>query len=215
MKKFTIALLTLALVMAISIPLFAQDDATPATAEGVGVNIRSGPGTEYSLRGGLSNGSLTITGRNDFDTNRVCTNINVRDLDMWLQVDYNGVEGWVTLCAVNIDVDLDTITVVESSHPIMIESIDYANNPSALRLGAEPETFVFGVTRARLNLRDGAGLDSEIIQELRGAALLYVTGMNDDASWVKVEVGDVSGWVARYLLSLPHDWQDTFTDDES
>jgi len=215
MKKFAIVLLTLIVVMAVSIPLFAQDSATPATAEGTGVNIRSGPSTEYSLRGGLIKGSLTITGRNEFDTNRVCVNINVRDLDMWLRVDYNGVEGWVALCAVDIDVDLATIPVVESSHPLMIEDIDYTTNLSALTLGDEPETFVFGVTRARLNVRDGAGLGSNVIQELRGGELLYVTGMNADASWVKVEVGDVSGWVARYLLSLPYEWQKTLTENAS
>ncbi len=215
MKKFAIVLLTLIVVMAVGVPMFAQDGATPATAEGTGVNIRSGPGTDYSLRGGLIRGSLTITGRNDFDTTRVCTSINARDLDMWLRVDYNGVEGWVALCAVDVDVELDTIPVVESSNPIMIEDIDYSKTLSALRLGDEPETFVFGVTRARLNLRDGAGLGSNIIEEIRGGELVYVTGMNADASWVKVEVGDLSGWVARYLLSLPYQWQDTFAEDES
>lgn len=212
MKKFAIVLFTLIVVMAVSLPLFAQDSATPATAEGTGVNIRSGPGTEYSLRGGLIKGSLTITGRNEFDPNRVCTNINLRDLDMWLRVDYNGVEGWVALCAVDIDVELTTIPVVESSHPMMIEDIDYAKTISALTLGDEPETFVFGVTRARVNLREGAGLDSNVIQELRGGELIYVTGMNADASWVKVEVGEVSGWIARYLMSLPYEWQKTLTD---
>ena len=215
MKKFAIVLLTLIVVMAVSLPLFAQDSATPATAEGTGVNIRSGPGTDYSLRGGLIKGSLTITGRNEFDTTRVCTNITARDLDMWLRVDYNGVEGWVALCAMDVDVDLATIPVVESSNPLMIEDIDYSKNLATLNLGEEPETFVFGVTRARLNLREGAGLNSNVIQELRGAELVYVTGMNADASWVKVEVGDVSGWVARYLLSLPYEWQKTFVKDES
>lgn len=215
MKKFAIVLLTLIVVMVAALPLLAQDNPVSPTAEGVGVNIRSGPGIEYSLRGGLTGGSLTITGRNDFDTDRVCRGINARDLDMWLQVDYNGVEGWVALCAVKVDADLATIGIVESSNPVMIEDIDYANNPPALRLGDTPEIYVFGVTRTRLNLRDGAGLNNAIIQELRGGELVYVTGMNTEANWVKVEVGDVSGWVARYLLSLPYEWQDTFADDEA
>ena len=216
MKKFAIVLLTLVAVLAVAVPLFAQDEAAPATADGSGVNIRSGPGTDYTLRGGLIRGSLTITGRTDFDTDRICTGINERDLDMWLRVDFNGVEGWMALCAVNVDGDLSNIPVVTASNPMMIEEIDYANNPSTLPLGDEPETFVYGVTRARLNMRDGAGLDHNVIRELPGNELVYVTGMNDEANWVSVEINGESGWIARYLLSLPRDWQDTFMQaDES
>lgn len=213
MKKFAVVLFTLIAVLAVAVPLFAQDKVTPATAAGSGVNVRSGPGTQYSLRGGLNHGSLTITGRNEFDTNLVCTGIVGRDLDMWLQVDFNGVEGWVALCAVNIDADLTTIPVTTAGNPIMIEDIDYANTPAAMSLGDEPETFVYGVTRARVNLREGAGLSSNVVQEIRGGELIYVTGMNADASWVEVEVGDVSGWMARYLVSLPADWQVTFAEE--
>lgn len=208
MKKFAVVLFTLVAVLAVAIPLLAQDEIIPASVAGSGVNIRSGPGTDYTLRGGLINGRLTITGRNDFDTTRVCTGIVTTDLDMWLQVDFNGVEGWVARCAVETDTDLNSIAVVTPGSPMLIEEVDYANNPSALSLGDEPDTFVYGVTRARLNLREGAGLSSNIIQELRGGELVYVIGMNADASWVQVEVADMSGWVARYLLSLPNDWQD-------
>jgi len=214
MKKFGIVLLTLIAVLAIAIPLFAQDEVTP-TASGTGVNVRSGPGTEYSLRGGLIRGSLTITGRNNFATDRICTGIVTSDLDMWIRVDYNGVEGWVALCAVNIDTDLDSIPVASPSHPILVEDINYATNPSAVPLGERPETFVFGATRARVNMRTGAGLDNNIISELRGGETVYVIGHNEDASWVQVDVDGTTGWVARYLMSLPQDWQDTFTPVES
>jgi len=212
MKKFGIVLLTLIAILAVAVPLFAQDEVAPA-ASGTGVNVRSGPGTEYSLRGGLIRGSLTITGRNNFATDRICTGILGQDLDMWLRVDYNGVEGWVALCAVNVDADLNTIPVTSPSHPILIEDIDYAENPAAQSLGDEPDTFVLGTTRARVNMRTGAGLGNDIITELRGGELVYVTDHNEDASWVKVEVEGNTGWVARYLLSLPQDWQDTFADE--
>lgn len=212
MKKFAVVFFTLVAVLAIAVPLMAQDEASPASAAGSGVNVRSGPGTQYSLRGGLNNGSLTITGRTDFDTNRVCTGIVERDLDMWLRVDFNGVEGWVALCAVNVDADLSTIPVAAAGNPMLIEDIDYANTPAAMSLGDEPETFIYGVTRARVNLREGAGLSSNVVQEIRGGELIYVTGMNGDANWIQVEVGDVSGWMARYLVSLPANWQDTFAE---
>lgn len=214
MKKFGIALLTIFAVLAVALPLFAQDDLTPM-ATGTGVNVRSGPGIEYSLRGGLIRGSLTITGRNDFDTTRVCNGLTAQDLDMWLQVDYNGVEGWVAYCAVNVNTDLITVPVTNAGFPVLINDINYATTPSALPLGARPEKFVFGATRARVNMRTGSGLDNNIIRELRGNETVYVTDHNADYSWVKVQVDGQSGWVARYLIALPQDWQTTFVEQES
>lgn len=212
MKKFAIVLMVIVAILAVAVPMLAQDEVVPA-ATGSGLIVRSGPGTDYSWRGGVTRGSLTITGRNEFDTSRVCRGINEVDLDMWLRVDFNGVEGWVALCAVNTDADVATLPVVTAASPLLISEIDYANTPSVLTLGDAPETYVYGVTRARVNLRDGASLDNAVVQELRGGELLYVTGMNADASWVSVEIGEQSGWIARYLLSLPTDWQDTFAEE--
>ncbi len=214
MKKFAVILLTIIAGLAIAMPLFAQDELTPA-ATGTGVNVRSGPGTDYSLRGGLIRGSLTITGRNTFDTGRICTGFFEQDLDMWLRVDYNGVEGWVARCTVDVNADLASVPVASASFPILIEDINYAQNPSAVALGERPETFVFGATRARVNMRIGAGLDNQIITELRGGETVYVTDHNEDASWVKVQVDGQTGWVARYLMNLPKDWEDTFAEAES
>lgn len=212
MKKFAVVLGIIFAVLVVAVPMFAQDNVVPAIT-GTGVNVRSGAGTEYSLRGGLIRGSLTITGRNDFDTDRICTGFLAQDLDMWLRVDYNGVEGWVALCTVDINTDLDAVPVVSASHPVLIEDIDYSDAPSAMELGERPEKFVFGTTRARVNMRTGASLDHEIITELRGGETLYVVDHNADASWVKVQVEGNTGWVARYLLNLPKDWQDTFAEE--
>ena len=212
MKKFAVVLVLVITVLAVAVPMFAQDNVVPAVS-GTGVNIRSGAGTEYSLRGGLIRGSLTITGRNDFDTDRICTGFFEQDLDMWLRVDYNGVEGWVALCTVDVNTDVSAIPVVSASHPILISDLNYDDNPSAVELGDRPETFVFGTTRARVNMRTGAGLDNSIITELRGGEMVYVTDVNSDGSWVKVQVEDNTGWVARYLMNLPKDWQDTFAEE--
>lgn len=210
MKKFAVVLFTLIAVLAVAIPLLAQDEATPATAAGSGVNVRSGPGTEYSLRGGFTNGKLTITGRNEFDTNRVCRGVPQFDLDMWLRVDFNGVEGWVAFCAVDVEGNFSVLPVVSPSDPMLISDIDFANNPEELSLGEEPETpYVYGVTRARVNLREGGSLNAPVIEELRGGELIYVVGMSADGYWAQVKIDDKSGWIARYLLSLPYEWEKT------
>lgn len=207
MKHLTKILILLIAILAIAIPMLAQDEVSP-TASATAVNVRSGDGTQYSMRGVLTKGSLSITGRNNFDPNRVCTGIVETDLDMWLRVDLYHVEGWVARCAVNVTGDIAGLPVVSPSNSMLITQISFDDLPQEQPLGdASVEKFVYGVTRSGVNMREGASIGANVIEMLRAGELVYVVATNDDQSWVKVEIDGKSGWVARYLMSLPKDWQ--------
>lgn len=71
-----------------------------------GINVRSGPGTNNPVSGGLTTGeTITVTGRNA-----------VGD---WLLFDNNGQDGWVFANLVTVDGDIETLFVVdEQSGPL-------------------------------------------------------------------------------------------------
>jgi len=208
-------------------------------------NIRSGPSTEYSVRAGFwSPVQLSVTGKSVLEGETACVEDDNYNNDLWLRVDIQGIEGWVNFCVVRFDGDLDTLPVVEPAYPELDEWINQATVPldgiffSVIRdeLGEAPDTpYVIASTRTQnfIHLRENPDLGANILDHLSGEQV-YVTGVSADGVWLQVEydaklsscyadaesVDDcplerVTGWVARYLLSLPQDWQDIFAEDES
>lgn len=78
------------------------------------VNIRTGPGVRYRVRGLLRpNRYLEAIGHNGLDFDRVCSDNIANDLDQWIQVRFNEGEAWVARCAVEVIGDLSTLEVPE------------------------------------------------------------------------------------------------------
>jgi Tol biopolymer transport system component len=106
-----------------AIPRQAQDAATPppptAPALGTessrrvegkvtayGLNVRTGPGTVYPIIGGLSLGDgVEVVGKNAAGD--------------WLQIAYNGQEGWVTAACIELADSLATVPEVSAPSPPM------------------------------------------------------------------------------------------------
>lgn len=212
MKRSALLLFVmLAALLAVAIPAFAQDAVTISLAD-TAANIRTGDGLQYSTRGTYYGGDLAVTGRNDFDASRVCRGDDT-DFDMWLRVDHFGVEGWIARCVVNVAGDLSTVTVVEPSSPVLIRSLyDDDNEQPALvdEIGDAPSTaYVFGFTRSRVNFRDAPGLTANILKSLAASQSVYVIGRNADNTWVQVTLDGETGWIARYLVFMPINWETT------
>ena len=222
MKK----LLLLLFVFLIGVVNYAQDSQNTIRIT-MRVNIRSGPGEQYTVYGGVGYGrdGLTVTGKTDFDSSRVCTGIWERDQDMWVRVDFEGFEGWVNYCTGRFDGDIDSLPVVEPAFPM--EPIFALRTRWRDQLGEEPNT-PFIVSRIRafsIHLRSEPNLSAEIIDHIQLFWDIYVTGVSADGRWVRVEyeaqpsscilqqeypcrMQRVSGWVAKFLLQYPVGWDE-------
>jgi uncharacterized protein YraI len=213
MKRSSLLILVLvvALMLAAIPAAFAQESITITLAD-TAANIRTGDGLEYSTRGTFYGGELSVTGRSDFDASRLCRGDDT-DYDMWLRIDHFGVEGWIARCVVTVTGDLASVPVVEPSSPVLISSLYDDDNELpelADEIGDAPESnYVYGFTRSRVNFREAPGLDAEVIRSLAATQAVYVIGRNADNTWVQVTLNGETGWIARYLVFMPINWENT------
>lgn len=203
----TARFITIVAVFAIfvtALSAFAADAVTLSTGE-KNINARSGPGLEYVVRAVLrAETILTVTGRNDFDVNRVCRG-QESDNDMWLRVQYRSMEGWVARCAVTVEGDLASVAVVEPANPQMAA----AEPLKKLTAPEELDTSKYiGHTGENVVLRQSASLNAAALGVIPANKPVYVIGRTENGAWVKVQFGEHSGWVARHLMVLGYDWQD-------
>lgn len=206
--------------------------------------IRSGPSTDYSERGSLwSSHELTVTGKSVFDGGQHCSEDGNFNNDLWLRVDLQGIEGWVNYCVVRFEGDVASLPIVEPAYPELDEWINLASIPLdglfftriTDELGSTPESpYVVAATRTRnfIHLRANPNLGAEIIDHL-SSEQVYVIDVSADGVWVKVEydarlasclqnadsvdecpLEPMSGWVARYLLSIPTGWHEILAETE-
>lgn len=225
LKKIVNTLVLLTVLVMVAVPMLAQDEQTVTTDSPV--VVRSGPGLNYMPIGGIpADGKLTVTGRNAFDANRVCVTPFSATSDMWLRVDLQGVEGWVARCAVTYTGQVSSLTVADPINPIEDYVGPYNCNCDVYpeySLGATPnEAHAIGYTRyPRLFVHDNPALTSD--SDLVEIESMYIIGRSADGYWVQVqfdlafqsvEGADLNpttqtGWVARYLMLLPNDWQES------
>lgn len=232
--------LSIVLLFVLGIVVYAQDTEPYVEVYQPAVNVRSGPSEQYLSRGAMWSGDrLTVTGKSNFTGTQSCTDDSNYENDLWLRVDVQGIEGWVNYCVVKFAGNLDHLPIAVSAYPEVDEWLNLATIPldgiffSTIRdeLGSVPDVpSVIGLTRTRnfIHLRQEPRLDANILDHISGEQV-YVTDVSSDGVWVRVEYDAklssclqeaqshtacayqrISGWVARYLLFLPTDWQDTF-----
>ena len=192
-------------------------------------NIRSGPAGRYAVRGVVNNGILSVTGKTAFDSSRICTGVWSRDVDMWLRVDLEGVEGWVKFCIVDFEGDINNLPIAEPISPLIRRPTQYvyygiASGFRVDELGDKPTGInIIASTRYdHINVRTKPQINSEII-EILTAEKVYIVGQNDNSTWVYITYSGISpydkdswwsglqtqsGWIASYLVTKPHGWQD-------
>lgn len=184
--------LTLVLAAVAIIPVLAQEATAepqpPVTAttdlfvssEFV-VNVRSGPGTEYTILDKLRPGSSAdITGRTA-DNN-------------WVRVNWNGAEGWVSAGVVDITGDLAAApeAVAGETAVLRVQLSEATADPSS-------DTVVI-ITRFNTSLRAEPDASSTRLAIVPFETELTVNARNADGTWVQVTYDDQTGWMLASLL---------------
>lgn len=156
--------------------------AATATVTGAGtLNVRSGPGTEFSLLSTLPDGqSVTLAGRNTDAT--------------WLQVSLpDGQLGWVSAQFVTSAVALTNVPVAETA--VAVQNVSPAPNTGGATIG------VVAVT-GTLNVRFGPGVTFTSFAALTNGENVTLEGRSADGAWIQVRLADGRlGWVSSQYLS--------------
>jgi uncharacterized protein YraI len=136
------------------------------------VNVRSGPSTNYAILGVLAPGErAAVTGRGGTD-------------NQWLQIDFNGRDGWVAFYVVNVSGDLRSVA------------------PAPATTGADVDTQVVILTRFNTNLRAEPRLNAAVLAVVPYEAELRAEARTADSAWVQVTYEDQTGWLIASLLTI-------------
>ena len=171
-------------------PQVSTPTAVPANATAVintgKLNVRSGPGIEYSIVTAVNYGeTVGLLARNPEST--------------WALIRTSqAVDGWV-------NVKYITPNVAISSLPIVGTAVTATPGPQATATIAGP-TAVPGaayVTASTLNVRAAAGLSYARVDQVYYGNTVWVNGRNLDTTWISLITPDgVAGWVnAKYIAS--------------
>jgi uncharacterized protein YraI len=200
-NRIVILVVSLSMLLALVIPAMAQDvSPTPAPADNAAataeptpapltattglfvttqfrVNVRSGPGTEYTILGKLTPvDSLDITGQN-------------ADGDWW-RVNFNGQEGWVFDTVVEITGAVEGVPVVEPGATAVLRSGQVASSGTATTSGD-----VFITTRFNTNLRSEPSANVDVLGVVPFNTELRAEARTLNSNWVMVTFDDQSGWL--------------------
>jgi uncharacterized protein YraI len=144
------------------------------------VNVRSGPGTQYTVLDQVRPGDeLDITGKLADET--------------WLRVNFDNQEGWVFAGLFDITGDLTTAPEAEAGPTAVLRLTAGQQNLNDLR-------DVMVITRVNANLRTAPSLDADVLQIIPFNTTFTVTGRTADNKWVQVTAPDMSGWMSSGTL---------------
>lgn len=142
------------------------------------VNVRTGPGLEYSSIGDLDVGSTAdVIGRSADDR--------------WLQIDFNGDSGWVAFFVVTLTGAMDEIAVTEASGEAETEAL-----PDSVEV----------IMRYNVNLHSDPLLESPVLDVVPYETTLQAQARSDpEGTWIQVTFAEQVGWLIRALVSTQGD----------
>ena len=206
-KKLVTLILTGGMLLALAIPALAQDTGsttdsgsetseaaparTPLTATTdlfvttqFRVNLRSGPGINYTILDVMSFGdSLDITGQNEDGS--------------WLRLNFNGTEAWVATRVVSVDGLLETAPVVEAGAGAVLQGEIVPQETEATTDVSGP---VAVMTRFNSNLRSSFSTDADVLEIIPFNTELVPEGRTDNSNWLMVTFDEQSGWIYAPIL---------------
>jgi uncharacterized protein YraI len=205
--KFT-ALLTLIITILIGVTIAAAQDTLLTTitpAEGVAaVNVRSGPGTDYTVRFALNDGqTLVTTGRTEATT---CT--GNAETDGWVRITVSEtIEGWVSICAVEVSGDVSALPVAEPAFPELIAEAE----PLAVLEGGSNFTNpdMVAETNADVIMRSEPWLGSEALGIVPANTAVELMQMTTNMGWVQASYGETTGWLLGMTVDASETQQST------
>ncbi len=152
-----------------------------------GLNVRSGPGIEFSRLGAVAGGTtLALDGRNTSGT--------------WVhgQVAGGALTGWLSAKYMRIEGDVASLAVLAGGP-------SQAATATATRPAVKQLTAV--VTAQGLNVRAGPGIEHERIGVVEGGTALVLSGRNSAGTWVwghPAEEGP-EGWLSAAYMKIDGD----------
>ncbi len=159
------------------------------------LNLRSGPGTEYSIVAKLPRGTaLTLLGRDDVPAN-----------GLWLYAHTgDGAEGWALsdYLEVRADLDLESLPVRPATGTPITTQTQPAAAVQPPAAGFPEGTGIPAQTTAAVNLRVGPGTGYRVITTLSAGLAALARGRDGAAEWVFVTVSGQEGWVYASYLQL-------------
>ncbi|MFQ5594641.1 MAG: SH3 domain-containing protein [Anaerolineae bacterium] len=170
-----------------STPTALPEGALNAVVTAQGLNVRTGPGIEYTRLGAVAGGTkLTLSGRNEAGT--------------WVRgrAEEENLEGWLSAKYMQIDGDVMTLPILEIAQPVELEA-----TPTIL-----PVDMLSAVVTARgLNVRTGPGIEYARLGAVAGETELSLTGRNEDGTWVRgrAEEENLEGWLSAKYMRIDGD----------
>jgi uncharacterized protein YraI len=202
-KQVFILGLTLSLVFVAIVPAMAQNatpeapapvaqptaTAAPLTAStglfataNLRVNVRSGPGTKYTVLGQVRAGdALDITGQ-------LANN-------SWLRVNFNGQEGWVSSGLFEITGDVTIAPQAEAGPTAVLRQT--ANQALTAKLGE-----IVATTNFNANLRTGPSASADVLTIIPFNTQLTVLARTAASNWLQVNFNNQTGWISAGTLFI-------------
>ena len=168
---------TLFLAVGVPLTVIAQEPPQiPAIARFQRVNVRSGPGIDFTRIGQIESGEqLRATGRSDEGNN-------------WLRIDFGSVEGWVAYFTLRVAGDAAMLPIVEASSPE--------------RIIRQPDDIQVQVFRI-VNVRSEPAIQSDKIGQLFPGDDVALLGRDsENRHWLLIETDDLVGWIAYFTVTV-------------
>lgn len=149
------------------------------------VNIRSGPGTEFSIIGVLVPGETAdIIGSSG-------------ERAEWLQIDFNGSPGWVAFFVVNVSGDLTALAPQNDvARTLSLPAAFLAEQTSSI---ARNQVVV--ITRFNTNLREEPRFGSSVVAVIPYETTLEVDARTPNSDWLRVSYEGTEGWLITSLVN--------------
>jgi uncharacterized protein YraI len=145
-------------------------------------NVRSGPGTQYTILGKAHEGdALDITGK-------------LAD-GSWLRVNFNGQEGWVLASLFNPTGDLTTAPEAVAGPNAVLRSTTSTTTTT------QPGE-VIGTTTGSVNLRTIPATAGDVLVLIPFSTKLTATGRTATNNWVRVTFNNQTGWITSEFYSV-------------
>ncbi len=146
------------------------------------VNVRRAPGVDADIVTRLKAGdTLRATGRSDAGSN-------------WLQLDLEGVPGWVAY-----------FTVTVSGDPAALPLAAPTPTPE-LRRTPPPNAAVTVHAFRTVNVRSGPAMRMPALGQLFAGDVALATGRSDSANdWLRIVFDNADGWVAYFTVTVSGD----------
>lgn len=146
------------------------------------VNVRSGPGTQYTILGKARQGdAVDITGKLADGT--------------WLRVNFNGQEGWGLASLFDVTGDLTTAPEAEAGPNAVLRT---AASASTNAQAGE----VIGTTTGSVNLRATPATSGDVLVIIPFSTELTATGRTATNNWVRVSFNNQTGWITSEFFSV-------------